>query len=240
MSSNDHGAYLYHVMRHTNDQHNGGEHTEIRGTYTTLREANSAARVDLTKSWALDFFESHEVEVEDGMVTVTGHCPEGEIMTVYIEKKPVPAGSRAPMQAKAAPKKTAAASVRSDLKEVWIIIQTDFEHHTDEEGRSDVASEMAYESVQDANRAARYVLMDACGVEDDDEWHDIELEEENLDSTSEAYVGRATVREDDRDSIEVVVKRLIVSRASTASKSSAKGSNKKRRIEEDVIDISSD
>ncbi|KAJ6611471.1 hypothetical protein B0H10DRAFT_2056089 [Mycena sp. CBHHK59/15] len=233
------GEYIYHVMRHTEDHHNG-EHTEIRGTYATLKEANAAARVDLTKD--------HEVEEEDGMVSVTAECPEGEIMTVYVEKKAAPklvATLRASKQGKTTAKNPPATV--SPLKEVWIIVQTDYAHHTDEEGRSDVASSQAYEAVRDANFAARDALLDACGVEDEEELDGsgIEVEEENRNSTTKAYVGRATVYRDDVHEIKVEVTNLTVRRASGGTKRSSSSveqrSAKKRKIEpEEVIDISSD
>ncbi|KAJ7110358.1 hypothetical protein C8R43DRAFT_165558 [Mycena crocata] len=236
-SSND--AYLYHVMRHTDESYGGGE-TEIRGTYMTLEEANAAARVDLTKEWDLDFFNTYEVEEEEGMVSVTAECPEGETMSVYIDKKAAPnvVGS-------SKEKKSARSKPPRELKEVWIIMQTDFEHHTDEEGRSDLASGSAYESLQDANQAAREALFEACGVEDDEELGSIELREENRDSTTKGYVGYATVFEDDRHEIKVDVRNLSVQHASDATRkrraSSSETTGKKRKIEaEDVIDITSD
>ncbi|KAJ7664944.1 hypothetical protein B0H17DRAFT_1091287 [Mycena rosella] len=244
MPSGDSDAYIYHVMRHTDDYHNGGSETEIRGTYVTLKEANAAARVDLTKDWSMDFFDTYEVEVEDGMVSVTAECPEGEVMNVYVERKAAPnlVGSRA----KGTKEKKAAEPVRA-LKEVWIIMQTDYAHHTDEEGRSDIACSTAYESVREANKAAREVLCDACGVEDEDELEaEVELEEQNRESATKGYVGYATVYEDDRHQIKVEVRKLAVKHAVAGTKRrSASGSDttakKKRKIEaEEVIDISSD
>lgn len=125
-------------------------------------------------------------------------------------------------------------------------MQTDFAHHIDEEGSSDIASGTAYESVRDANEAARYVLCDACGLEDEDELDDIELEEKNRDSTTKGYVGVATIYQDDRHEVKVEVRKLAVQHSSTGTKRRAasgaeKSSKKKRKVEsEEVIDISSD
>ncbi|KAJ7675853.1 hypothetical protein DFH06DRAFT_1170764 [Mycena polygramma] len=245
MPSTNTDAYIYHVMRHTDDRHNGGEDTEIRGSYATLKEANAAARVDLTKEWDLNFFESHEVEVDsDGMVSVTAECPEGEIMSVFIEKKKV-----AQSVAKVVQKKSTAQEADIPvLKEVWIITQTDYEHHTDEEGRSSIAVSTVYESLREANEAARYALLDACGIEDeddDDTFAGIELTEENRDSATKAYIGDAVVFQDDRHAIKIEVEKLAVKYSDAGTKrraasSSSKGS-KKRKIEaEEIIDISSD
>ncbi|KAJ7455921.1 hypothetical protein B0H11DRAFT_2066292 [Mycena galericulata] len=238
MPSSNNDAYIYHVMRHTDDGHNGGD-TEIRGSYATLKEANAAARVDLTREWSPSFFDSHEIEVEDGMVSVTAECPEGEIMNVYIEKTEAPGRSKE--KKLAAPKSQA-----TSLKEVWIIVQTDFEHHTDEEGRSDIAVGTVYESLREANEAARYVLFETCGAEDDeDELPGVELSEQNRGSTTKGYVGIATVFEDDRHEVKIEVRKLAVKYASAGTKRrAASGSGeglKKRKIEEEeVIDVSSD
>ncbi|KAF7984653.1 hypothetical protein HWV62_12902 [Athelia sp. TMB] len=187
-------SYLYHVMRHTDDQHNGGEFTELRGTHWTLAEANAAARKDLLNSWSRDFFETYEVTTDsDGMVDVEATCPEGEIMHVYIKRKQAPPRPQPPAP-KAAPKskpsssktgKGAASHADANVqphalapRHVWIIVQTDYEHHTDEEGRSHVASHLAFDCLEHANRDARLLLLEAAGQELDDDDSDPDFEEE--------------------------------------------------------------
>ncbi|KAJ7640965.1 hypothetical protein FB45DRAFT_1053619 [Roridomyces roridus] len=212
-------AYIYHVMRHTDDHHNGGSDTQVRGMYTTLKEANAAARVE---------------EDDEGMVSVEAECPEGEMMSVYIEKKKAPKGlTKAPTSK---PKAKTSAEKPAAPKDVWVIMQTDYVHHTDEKGRSHLASSDAYGSLLEANEAGRSILCETCGFEeDDDELEDIEMNEENIGSTTKRYVGYAYIQEDQRDHVKVEVQKLGFRPAPTKQ---SKGS-KKRKIEE-VIDISSD
>ncbi|KAJ7606826.1 hypothetical protein FB45DRAFT_351235 [Roridomyces roridus] len=229
-------AYIYHVMRNTEDNHKiSPSSTEVRGTYLTLKEANAAARVDLTREWSPTFFESHEIEVdEEGRVSVEAECPDGEMMSVYIEKKKAPKGLTKAATSK--PKAKPQTEEPAALKGVWVIMQTDYEHHTDEEGRSHLASSVAYESLREANQAARWVLCETCGFEEENELGEMDSEEQNIGSSTKAYVGYAYVREDDRDNVKVEVTQLSVKRSAPTTQS--KGS-KKRKIEE-VIDISSD
>jgi len=81
---------VYHVTRETIDYHNdsrgGIQDTAVVGTFFSRKEANQAARADLLNEWNMDFFESYEVEEEDGLVKVTAVCPEGEEMTVTVEE----------------------------------------------------------------------------------------------------------------------------------------------------------
>ena len=81
---------VYHVTRKTidyhNDYHGGIQDTAIVGTFPTRKEANQVARADLLSEWSMDFFESYEVEEEDGLVQVKAICPEGEEMTVTVKE----------------------------------------------------------------------------------------------------------------------------------------------------------
>ncbi|KAG8994948.1 hypothetical protein FRB94_006938 [Tulasnella sp. JGI-2019a] len=44
-----------------------------------------------TKEWSIDTFIKYEEEVDDdGMVEIPTTFPEGEIMRVYVDKKPIP------------------------------------------------------------------------------------------------------------------------------------------------------
>jgi hypothetical protein len=76
---------VYHVKRETTNEYNDCG-MEIRGTYSSLCEANKAARKDLLSEWGDDYFEEYRVKEEDGMVTVEATCPEGEVMTVTVEE----------------------------------------------------------------------------------------------------------------------------------------------------------
>nr|OBT79663.1 hypothetical protein VF21_01264 [Pseudogymnoascus sp. 05NY08] len=81
---------VYHVSRHTIDYHNdpngGMQYTVIKGTFLSLLKANECARRDLLDEWDEDFFEEYEETVHNGMVTIKTSCPEGEEMTVNVEK----------------------------------------------------------------------------------------------------------------------------------------------------------
>src|SRR6266516_1871552 len=70
----------YIVTRKTTDYHNdfrgGLQDTAIVGTFSSRNEANKAARTNLLNNWNADFFESYEVEEEDGLITVRAICPE--------------------------------------------------------------------------------------------------------------------------------------------------------------------
>ncbi|KAJ7492090.1 hypothetical protein FB451DRAFT_516184 [Mycena latifolia] len=242
MPSSKTDAYIYHVIRHTDDQYKGDE-TEIRGTYATLEEANAVAHVDLTKEWSMDFFETYEVEMDDGMVSVTAECPEGEIMSVYVERK----AALNLLSGRAKEKKSAVhhCEPAPALENVWIIMQTDFAHHTDEEGSSDIACYTVYGSVREANEAARDALFNACGVEDDEDFGGDDLREENIGSSTKGYVGYATVYEDDRHEVKVEVRKLSVQHAAgrkrqSTSNSDGKAAKKRKTGAEEVIDISSD
>ncbi|KAJ7606876.1 hypothetical protein FB45DRAFT_1040821 [Roridomyces roridus] len=120
-------------------------------------------------------------------------------------------------------------------KDVWVIMQTDYDHHTDEEGRSHLASQVVFESLQEANKEARWALCETCGFEDEEELNHVERDEKNIGSSTEAYIGYAYVREDERDNVKVAVERMTFQRAVKPSKES----KKKRKIQE-VIEISSD
>jgi hypothetical protein len=69
---------MYIVTRETIDYHNdprgGLQDTDIVGIFSSRNEANKVARTDLLNEWSMDFFESYEVEEEDGFVTVTATC----------------------------------------------------------------------------------------------------------------------------------------------------------------------
>jgi hypothetical protein len=112
------GQYMYHVTRE-NRYDRFGDSTEIRGTYWTVREANEAARRDLTDEWDVGFFdvyremktddcsdydgdEGHVSEddeddenQEEVPIKIRALCPEGEVMIVRVEKTLAPSSSAA-------------------------------------------------------------------------------------------------------------------------------------------------
>ena len=67
---------VYHVTRETIDCYEDNKDTAVVGTFFSRKKANLAARTDLLNDWDMDFFESYEVEEEDGLVKVTAVCPE--------------------------------------------------------------------------------------------------------------------------------------------------------------------
>jgi hypothetical protein len=153
----------------------------------------------LPDEWSLDFFEEYRETTKDGMVSVKAMCPEGEAMSVYIRKKEM---KNPPAKSLASTNQTAQPST------VWIVLQTDYAHHTDEEGRSHVASSTAYDDLEDANAAARELLLEACGIEDSDDEGGLELSEVNLGSTTEAYEAYAYLYQDDTDHIKMEVMKM--------------------------------
>lgn len=165
------------------------------------------ASKDLLNEWERDFFEQYEASVdEEGMVNIEATCPEGEVMRVFVEKKRAPPGKTPPPKAAVASGSTTQPGALAP-KYVWIVMRTDYDHHTDEEGRSSVACSTAYDSLKQANEAARDLLLEACGVEDGEDSLP-EMNESNVGSDTEPYIGYAYVRWDDIDNIEMKVTRM--------------------------------
>ena len=184
---------LYHVMRESIDYHNdpsgGSIDTEVRGSYTSLSEANEAARSDLLNEWGRDFFDEYEEEIEDGKVKVHCICPEGEEMNVFIEIKEA----------------AIAQGVRNGidiLGNAYIVTQRDFEKASDKIGKMHILG--VYCSQDSANSAAKEFLYQMCDIEDSSDEDEIEnfelkakVEKDGL------FVGKAYVRWDDVDNIIV-------------------------------------
>ncbi|KAG8995618.1 hypothetical protein FRB95_011383 [Tulasnella sp. JGI-2019a] len=257
-------GFIYHVMRHTDDRHMGGEYTTLRGTHWTLKEANAAVRQDLIKEWSMDTFVEYEEEVDDdGIVEITATFPEGEIMRVYVDKKPAPKPKSKPPVNPAVKEHMAhpaTTMIVEPLKAVWIVVQTDYQHHTDRKGRSHVVSDDAYDSLKAANEAAREALLETCGAEinSDDEYNEDSIEigpEENRGSATKGYKGSVYVAEDDRDNVKVEVKRLTLHHSTspvvvnlqktdykrkTAPIGSSPKPAKKKPRDDEVVVISSD
>ena len=262
-------THLIHPAGHTDDQHNGGEDTELRGTHWTLAAANAAARKDLLSSWSRDFFESYEVTTDsDGAVDVEATCPEGEIMHVYIERKKAPPRAQPPTP-KATPRpKPSSSNAGKSLasgadpnvqpqalapKHVWIILQTDYQHHSDEKGHSRIASDVAYDSLKIANDAARQLLLEAAWQELDDDHDsdevdfDVECNELNRGSLDRPYEAVAYVQDDEVDHIRMEVKKMALSCSRATHQcgenlAGAGGGRARKRARpsdpEDVIEIS--
>jgi hypothetical protein len=159
---------MYIVTRETIDYHNnprGGLHdTAIFGTFSSRNEANKAARTNLLNDWDMDFFESYEVEEEDGLVTVRASCPEGEEMTVKVEKarnKMLPG-----------PK-----SSKSAMRKVYHVTRETIDYHNDCHGDiQDTALVGTFFSRKEANQAARTDLLNDW---DKDFFESYEVEEED-------------------------------------------------------------
>ena len=117
---------MYIVTRETIDYHNdprGGLHdNDVVGIFSSRNEANKAAQADLLNEWNMDFFESYEVEEEDGLVTVTAVCPEGEEMTVTVKE--------APNKMSLGPKK----SSKSGMRKVYYVTRETIDYHNDYNG----------------------------------------------------------------------------------------------------------
>lgn len=196
-------------------------------------------------------FETYEEEVDDdGMVEIEATFPEGETMRVYVDKKP------APKSAKLAKKRTHTPAPHP-LAAVWIVVQTDYEHHTDQVGHSHVASTYAYDTIKDANESAREILMETCGADDSDGKEELEFDqEENRGSSTKEYTGWLHTMEDDRDSVKVEVTKLklhssapapivdhhaaLGRKRKTAPSLEAPRAAKKKGRDEEVIILSSD
>lgn len=218
-------AFIYHVVRNTDDPNQGGSSSDIVGSYWTLAEANAVARNDLISGWGKEFFQDYGEEVDrQGMVSISGQCPEGEVITVVVRKKPAPkplaATSTIRPHAHSKPSpgpRRAASEAPAVLSAVWLIVQTDYEDPTDDKGRTRL-SKAYYDTVKEANEDAREALAVACGRRRDDDLTGIRLEgEKNLGSNTEEYEVTARVHHDKRDHLTIQVKKFTVRRAAGSS-----------------------
>jgi hypothetical protein len=160
---------MYIVTRETIDYHNdprgGMQDTAIVGMFSSRKEANKAARTDLLNEWNMDFFESYEIEEEDGFVTVTAICPEGEEMTVTVKK--------APNKMSLGPKK----SSKSAVRKVYYVTRETIDYHNDPRGgMQDTAVVGTFFSRKEANQAARTDLLNEWNM---DFFESYEVEEED-------------------------------------------------------------
>jgi len=160
---------MYIVTRETIDYHNdprGGLHdNDIVGIFSSRNEANKVARKDLLNDWSMDFFESYEVEEEDGFVTVTAICPEGEEMTVTVKE--------APNKMSLGPKK----SSKSAMRKVYYVTRESIDYHNDRYGSiQDTAVVGTFFSRKEANQAARADLLNEWNM---DFFESYEVEEED-------------------------------------------------------------
>lgn len=126
-----------------------------------------------------------------------------------------------------APKpKTGRKSTAAKLKTVYIIVMTEFAHHTDDEGRMELAQEQAYTSLREANTEAAALLA---------EYGDDIDDETDPDSDLIPYSGSAqTIYGDNMDSRMVEVKAMSIvypdpddKTDSESSRSSSEGSGTK-------------
>jgi hypothetical protein len=230
------GDFMYHVMRHTDDQHNGGEHTEIRGTYWTLDEANDAARHDLLREWSQDFFEEYEEEVDedDGTVRIEAHCPEGEEMSVYVEKAAAPPKPGAPEPLKANLPRTSDA--------LWIILVVISSDQDDDGSQVDLGNDAVYESLFEANEAAYDIFREKCHVEAGQPL-DPDIREENRGSQTKPYSAYTHSLIDDYYSVKVEVRKVNLRRDPQGNQAAvdADGRRQKRaRVESPEVTVISD
>lgn len=88
------------LKKNTDDPNEVGSGEETTSTHATLEEARIAARKVLREGWDENGFDEYkeapldDVEERDDDLTgleVWALCPEGEVMTVHIEKLEVPA-----------------------------------------------------------------------------------------------------------------------------------------------------
>lgn len=161
---------MYVVSRETIDYHNdpsGGLHdTEIIGTFSSRHEANKVARTNLLNEWDEDFFETYDIEEENGLVTVTATCPEGEEMTVTVEKV------RTKMSRGPPPK-----SSEPDAQKVYIVKRETIDYHNDPDGGVHYTKIVGtFSSRKEANQAARKDLLNSW---DKSVFESYDVEEEN-------------------------------------------------------------
>lgn len=213
-----------------------------------MEEANTAARKDLLDEWDHDDFDMYKVTSRNGMVDIAANIIDRQNIHVYVQKKQAPS----PPKSKTSSSNNRGRGKASDLdpnvhphalapKHIWVIMQTDYEHHTDEQGRCHLASDTAFDSLVDANEAARDLLLEAAGIEDEEDM-DTELSEVNTGSANKPYVGYAYVLQDEVDHIQMEVHEISL----TCSKATHRcgemvpsGSGpRKRARREDVIEIS--
>lgn len=113
----------------------------------------------------------------------------------------------------------------SNIKTVYLLVATLYEHQEDEEGREEIRGHEVYESILEANEEARrQLLYELSGKErpdsDDEDGEDEEgqgiqeLIEENEGSGTRCYKGTAVLRWDDRDSVSIEVRPMEVIPAS--------------------------
>jgi len=160
---------MYIVTRETIDFHNdprgGLQDTAVVGIFSSRNEANKVARTDLLNDWNMDFFESYEVEEEDGFVTVTATCPEGEEMTVTVKEAP----NKMSLGAKK--------SSKSTMRKVYYVTRESIDYHNDPNGGiqdTDVVG--TFFSRKEANQAARADLLNDWNM---DFFESYEVEEED-------------------------------------------------------------
>lgn len=239
----------------TQDNHNAGiESTELQDTFSNLKEACAEVKRNLPTSWSEDFFVEYEVQGKDGTenLRVEAECPEGEVMHVYIEKKLL-AGAPAATnnEPNAQPTTTTTTSVNRHAT-IYILIQETKLDHTDEETQNEVVSGQAYDNLLAANEAAWYYLRtEVIGMEDPDDDDEMrgELDEENVDSTTEKYIGSVYHHDDEIYGVTIRVEILAIRYSDKTVQqlsggSAATSTQRKRKKENDgpsskLIDLTS-
>ena len=148
--------HTYTVIQETIDSYHCHDDLEILGAYDTLSAANKVARNSMIEEWGTDYFVEFEVEEVDGMVHVDAMCPDGESMTVRIEKTEVKKGRVAKKPAS----QSLAEGAPGEITVYHVSRHTIDYHHG---GIQDKAIKGTFLSLAKANECARRDLVDEWG-----------------------------------------------------------------------------
>ncbi|KFZ17873.1 hypothetical protein V501_01504 [Pseudogymnoascus sp. VKM F-4519 (FW-2642)] len=144
--------YTYTVTRETIDPRYQDGDFEIIGTYETLAAANAVARNNMIEEWGVEYFDDFfEVQEVDGRVRVDAVCPDGESMSVRIEKTEINKSSVAEKPAAENP----AVGVPEEITVYHVSTHTIDYHHDPDGGMQDTAIVGTYLSLAKANQATR-------------------------------------------------------------------------------------
>jgi hypothetical protein len=223
---NPHANASYKVIRWEQDNHNGGaETTTTLSTWDTYEKAKKAASKILLDEHDRDWFEQYQEEEtaeESGGFEVWARCPEGEVLRIYIEETPTPIAEWTPV-----------------TKAMYTIVS----RRTD--GGDDLCLDVVYESLEDANKAARAFLV--YDLSDNQYPTPKENEEKHLEATAKSLRNLKEENEDSKDKpytgstdqASVEVRKLKVMPSITPNKASqpkwTNGTDKRRR--EQIADI---
>lgn len=217
-TGNPYNRAVYKVMQWEQDNHNGGaEDTTTKSTWDTYEKAKNAARRVLLDQYERSWFEQYREEDtadESGGFEVWARCPEGEVMRVYIEEQPVIAAPHTPVS-----------------RAMYTIVSK-------VAGAEELCQDIAFESLADANKMARALLVyDLSNNQyptprDNEEQHQDKtaktlknLKEQNRNSLVKPYIGST-----DDVSVEVRILKVMPSTGNSEAPKSTwnDGTSKKR------------